>query len=569
MNLNLLLFLGTVVNIVVGATLPSQYLQFTKSITNTVSSLYASPTSPNVLTPRQWGCGFWADDPSRNEGNNCFERNGRYINGISANCEHKYVCFLPSGEKKIFPFAIKAQDPSECIEIEGKYYCSADLSNIECPDCTFTQFVQKVDSTIGGHFFTYKNIDVTQITTPIELPTDTDEKIKCLKDNTFIGSRERDCTNRKGYYINMSFYPDCDEEYYACLLPNNRKISKNGVVARNLSECITIANDPMRFFAPLTAKYCSVDSTNISCSEGKECTFTELLQEIGNTYGDYFPYEKSNSTSIEPVTIPQKEFCNKNDGTYYLQERNCETRNGVIIKGYPVDDDGICDIKYACFLPSGNARLFPDAFKAQDPSECIIINGRNYCSVDLNNIECPDCTFTQFTEKVKDIFDYNFENVDMTKLTEPILLPKDVPSKNIECINRYPSVPQIPYNTCKEIDGIFFSMEFYPDCEKTYYTCFIPQYREPEESAIKAQDPSECITIASTVYCAADYYDGVTCPEGKDDCTFTEYVQEMARIYGDYFDYEPYIPEVTTEIATEIATEIITDFTTDSIADLY
>jgi len=158
----------------------------------------------------------------------------------------------------------------------------------------------------------------------------------------------------------------------------------------------------------------------------------------------------------------------------------------------------------------------------------------------------------------------------MTNITEPILLPKDVPSKNVECIIRKPA-PEIPNNACREVDGMFFNIEFYPDCEKTYYTCFIPQNIEPEENAIKAQDLSECIVISgtNTIYCAADYYDGVTCPEGKENCTFTEYVQEMARIFGDYFNYEPYILEDTSEIITEITTDFITDFTTDSLEDIY
>jgi len=78
-----------------------------------------------------------------------------------------------------------------------------------------------------------------------------------------------DCIYRKGYYINMSLYPDWDNLYYACILPNNRKISKNAVVAQNLSECIIL-----EFYSPITggynkSEYCSVDFTNISCSEGK------------------------------------------------------------------------------------------------------------------------------------------------------------------------------------------------------------------------------------------------------------------------------------------------------------
>jgi len=143
MKLNLLLFLGIVVNIIIGATLLSQYLPFTKSVTNTVSSINASPTSTNILFPRQHICGAWAAIETNNS-TNCYERNDYYFRGDSKDCTPYYACFLPSGEKRIFPYAIKAQDPSECIEMRGQYYCSVDLNNVECPNCTFTQFIEKI-----------------------------------------------------------------------------------------------------------------------------------------------------------------------------------------------------------------------------------------------------------------------------------------------------------------------------------------------------------------------------------------------------------------------------------------
>ena len=166
-------------------------------------------------------------------------------------------------------------------------------------------------------------------------------------------------------------------------------------------------------------------------------------------------------------------------------------------------------------------------------------------SADLNNIECPDCTFPQFVERVKEVLDQEFyyKAVDVSEVTESIVLPKDVIPQNVECAKRKP-LPEKPYRACRNVGGELFNMEFHPDCEKTYYACFIPQDSEPEKTAIKAKDLSECITITiyghQNVYCAVDYYDGVTCPEGKETCTFTEYVQEMSRIFGDYFDNKPY-----------------------------
>jgi len=468
------------------------------------------------------------------EHENCIERNGYYFQGApideEGHCPTKYACFLPSGAKKILPDAIKAQDPSECIEIRGRYYCSADLNNIPCENCTFPEFVQKAYETFGGRF-EYEEIDVSKVKTPIELPTNTTEKIRCSKQESI----DRKCRDREGYYLHMSFYPDCDKDYYACFLPNNRKILKNAVAAKNLSECIIIDGE----------EYCSIDYTNISCPKGKKCTFPKLVKEISNTFGDYFSYKKSTKRSKKAISIPEREFCSVRNYQYSSEESNCDNRDGQFIYGATLNDDGECNTNYACFLPSGNARFFPGAFKAKDSSECINLYGYNYCSADLNNIECPDCTFPQFVKKVKDVIDedFNYGEVDDS---EPAVIPKDEDTQNVECIQRK-SLPEEPYEACRRVDGEFFNMEFHPDCEKTYYACFIPQDSEPEKTAIKAKDLSECITITiyghQNVYCAVDYYDGVTCPEGKETCTFTEYVQEMSRIFGDYFDNKPYDPK--------------------------
>jgi len=316
MKLNLLLSLRIAVNIVVGQILPH-----TPFVTNTASSLNASPTPTNVVIPKTPNCNFEGFRLTR-EAESCSNRNGYYAIGYAMDCNSYYACFLPSGEKKIFPFAIKAQDPSECIYTRGEYYCSADLTNVECPDCTFTEFVQKVDDLIGYNFG-YKTIDVTNISTPIELPTETSDKIECVYGSS-LSLRDLDCEIiRRGYLINMSLYPNCDDIYYACLLPNNRKISKYGVAAQNLTECITIYDDPiMDIFQVDPPVYCSVGYTNIPCPEGKkECSFTELLQEFSNIFGDYFIYEKSNTTSTEAVTIPEKEFCGVLVNTFYRKER--------------------------------------------------------------------------------------------------------------------------------------------------------------------------------------------------------------------------------------------------------
>jgi len=510
-----------------------------------------------------WKEECYMSDIETDEQSDCSERNGYYYQSAPINeegdCPTKYACFLPSGAKKILPDAIKAQDPSECIEIGGRYYCSADLNNIPCENCTFPEFVQKAYETFGGRF-QYEEIDVSKVKTPIELPTDTAEKIKCAKQESIDGK----CRDRGGYYLNMSFYPDCDKDYYACFLPNNKKILKNSIAAKNLSECIIIDDE----------EYCSIDYTNISCPEGKECTYPELLKEISNIFGDYFSYEKSSTTSTEAVSNPEKEFCYVRNYQYYSEERNCDDRDGVYAHGSVLNDDGKCDYKYACFLPSGVTRLFPDAFKAEDPSECIDINGDVYCSADLNNIECPDCTFPQFVERVKEVLDQEFyyKAVDVSEVTESIVLPKDVIPQNVECAKRKP-LPEKPYRACRNVGGELFNMEFHPDCEKTYYACFIPRDGVPKKTAIKAKYLSECITITvighPNVYCAVDYYDGVTCPEGKETCTFTEYVQEMSRIYGDYFDYAPYIPkdnEDYTDAVTDYIednSDIVTDYAED------
>jgi len=260
MKLNLLLSLGVVaVNAVVG----------------------------NVIIPwemeweMEWEMVCEMDAVETIEQTSCSERRGYIIDDVlidkEGECSYKYACFLPSGAKHIFPFAIKAQDPSECIEIEGQYYCSADINNIPCENCTFSQFVSTVYETFGERF-EYEDIDVSKIKTPIKLPTDTtDEKVKCVKYNIY-SDEEIICERNYGLYMRASFYPDCDHDYYACFLPNGEKVTDNGIEAQNLSECITIDG----------VKYCSIDFTNVSCPKGKECTFTEYVQEFRHVFGSYF-----------------------------------------------------------------------------------------------------------------------------------------------------------------------------------------------------------------------------------------------------------------------------------------
>jgi len=178
MKLNLLLSLGVVaVNAVVG----------------------------KVIIPWKSECEIEAEETP--EQTDCSDRNGYFIHGApidgEGQCSYKYACFLPSGAKKIFPFAIKAQDPSECIELRGKYYCSADLNNIPCENCTFSQFVYTVYETFGRKF-DYEDIDVSKIKTPIELPTETDEKIKCVKEGTY-NDEEIICKKRDGLFFQNEF----------------------------------------------------------------------------------------------------------------------------------------------------------------------------------------------------------------------------------------------------------------------------------------------------------------------------------------------------------------------------
>jgi len=529
-------------------------------LTTVSSSLNASPTSTKVIIPRKKECPIPAIVTE--EQKSCEERGGYYIQGSpideEGHCNYRYVCFLPSGAKKIFPDAFKAQSTSECISIGNRFYCAADLNNFNFANCPFSQFVQMVYEHFGEKFH-YETLDETTLNTKsIELPTNTAEKIKCPKGVSYDNGGV-ECINRGGDFIKMSFYPDCDHDYYACFLSEGRKISKNAVVAQNLSECVTVYGK----------RRCSIDYTNISCPDGKECTFTALLQEISQIFGEYFTYEPSSTPSLSSSSVPTilKEFCRTGNLIYYDEETNCADRNGKIIYGAPVDDEGQCDYKYACFLPSGSSRIFPEAYKAEDPSECIDINGDIYCSADLNNIDCPECTFPQFVTKVKEIledhFDYDPVDTSQMTMTKPIILPKDTPSKSVECVQRK-HIPESPYNACLWLYGKFFNMEFYPDCEKTYYACFIPQGEDLEAGAIKAKDLSECITINDNglIYCAVDYYDGFTCTEHRETCTFPEFVQEMANVYGDYFSYRPYLPKGITTIPT--TTTVIDSTTTDS-----
>ena len=80
-------------------------------------------------------------------------------------------------------------------------------------------------------------------------------------------------------------------------------------------------------------------------------------------------------------------------------------------------------------------------------------------SADLNNIECPDCTFPQFVKKVNhviNITDSIMKQLMFLKLQKkPIVLPKDITPQNVQCVHSKP-YPKDPLSVCWGINGVFF-----------------------------------------------------------------------------------------------------------------
>eukprot|EP00833_Pecoramyces_ruminatium_P007197 jgi/Orpsp1_1/1181229/evm.model.c7180000076374.1 len=543
----------------------------TTSTTATVSTVTSDSTpttqkSTKVVIPWRGECPIAAEETP--EQTDCNERDGFFMFGApmdeEGNCEYRYACFLPTGATKIFPNAILAKDPSECIKIKGNYYCSADLNNYDCPDCTFPQFVQKVYESFGERF-DYEDIDLNEVTTPITVPTETSENIKCATRKSY-GTEGRNCEIRDGLFLNEAFYPDCDKKRFACFLPEGKKITKNAVAAQNPSECIVIDGKT----------YCSIDYTNISCPEGKEtCTFSELLQEISGIYGDYFSYEAPSNppktVTPTPSAHPNRpqvintDFCSVSNYEYefYKPLQDCDDRDGKFIYGAPVDDDGNCVKLYACFLPEGTENLHSGAMKAQNSSECIIMNDERYCAADLNNFDCPDCTFTQFVEKVYvNLGEENFSYEEDSSLSPSTTVttnstPTSQKSTKVvipwrgECPIAAEETPE--QTDCSERNGFFMfgaPLDEEGNCEYRY-ACFLPTgATKIFPNAYLAKDPSECIKIKGKYYCSADL-NNYDCP----DCTFPQFVQKVYESFGERFNYEDIdLNEVTTPITVPTET---------------
>jgi hypothetical protein len=86
----------------------------------------------------------------------CIRSNGfLIINSFLPNCNNYHVCFgLATDEVK---------DETNCIEIYGRKYCSVvfEYTDIDCEDCSFLEYVKKVENLFGSDFFKYKTISNT------------------------------------------------------------------------------------------------------------------------------------------------------------------------------------------------------------------------------------------------------------------------------------------------------------------------------------------------------------------------------------------------------------------------
>eukprot|EP00833_Pecoramyces_ruminatium_P008957 jgi/Orpsp1_1/1182989/evm.model.c7180000083392.1 len=447
---------------------------FSKSLLLTVGIAANTVAGAAITKPAvSWKEQCMGPDMEFEEQTLCGEKDGYIIHAYMKDydCDLKYACFLkPNTTPNENVIPIKAKNPTECIKIRGEYYCSADFNNIDCPNCSFPEFVQKVSLTIGS-FFRYDLVDENDqidfsldesssskiipepkstktLPVPVPITTTTTITSKVIPSSTAANvvpwkeqcmgpdmefEEQTLCGEKDGYIIHayMKDY-DCDLKY-ACFLKPNTTPNENviPIKAKNPTECIKIRGE----------YYCSADLNNMDCPD---CSFPEFVQKVSSVIGRFFKYEfvnenddvpfqnedsvetstaipepKSTKTLPVPITttitttsktskvipsstatnvVPWKEQCMGPD-MEFEEQTLCGEKDGYIIHAYMKDYD--CDLKYACFLKPNttpNENVIP--IKAKNPTECIKIRGEYYCSADLNNMDCPDCSFPEFVQKV-------------------------------------------------------------------------------------------------------------------------------------------------------------------------
>jgi len=216
-------------------------------------------------------------------------------------------------------------------------------------------------------------------------------------------------------------------------------------------------------------------------------------------------------------------------------QKSCHERDAYYINYY--FNNGCSNIE-ACLIPINNNKIFPESYKAENSSECIVIKGETYCAADLvENISCENCTFPKFIDELKKIMGEDFQYEFSNNSTSTI--PSSIITEKIQCANS--QYLNDKYEKCRLSYGYYIQHEFYPDCDKTYYACFYEKVENTinvDPNVIISEDKSKCLVKKSEEnnefsYCAVGY-SNIPC-EG---CTFSEYVKKAREIFGDYLEKE-------------------------------
>jgi len=216
------------------------------------------------------------------------------------------------------------------------------------------------------------------------------------------------------------------------------------------------------------------------------------------------------------------------------QQWSCDEREAYYINYYY--NNGCSSVK-ACLIPASNNKIFPESYKAKNPSECIVINSETYCAADLvESLPCENCTFPKLIEEIKKIMGDEFQ-YEFSKDSN-ITVPPDVINEKIQCAINQPL--NNDYEKCSLSDGYFIHHEFHPDCDKTFYACFYEKTENidgVDPKVIISEDKSKCLVKKEEqdvyTYCAVGY-SNISC-EG---CDFSAFTKKAKEIFDDYLEKE-------------------------------
>jgi len=449
--------------------------------------------------------------------------NGHYLSvTYKPNCNYPYyVCFF---NKNVSFQSLIAESVDECIEIDGEYYCVADYTNIKCPKCSFTEFVQKVQ-TMMGNKFKYNHIDLSNTNKTIEIPKfpdyiikpEIDDSVPIVPNNCdmfgMVTESQRNCFKKGGHYANASIYSDSRcKVYEECFLPvGYTNVSPDTVVAKDSSECIIIYNNNNFFnvafdenFFNEQKLYCAAEG-NIKCLEGVECTFPELVKHTQKVVGRLF----LTYYNIDPTKYPKPIVLSKEKITSTSMISPVEVLSTTTIQ------DDISSTE-ATPTPMMTTSEFNEVTEVT-PTPTI------------SNMDIPESNEVTEAVEIPTSDDYILEPEDLDK-SDRVTCPVQavVTRRQQECWNRGGKYHFISYDR-----GYNYG------CDR-YDACFLPERSLLVSSnGVVAKDGSECIIMLDdrynsepVLYCAVDITN-IPCI----DCTFTEYVKRIQKVFGEEFLY--------------------------------